>query len=389
MSEERRLKVLLSSNMYAWSGNWDKLDALARYVDLAVITPTKWGVPELGQMVHVPEQAPAAAWRQYRLATHIYEKGNPFRFFYEPGALRRVIDAERPDILHIEQEPESLALLEFNYLSRQLNTPLVFIAWEDMNPLRLGWGFRKLNYARADGGIFGNPVALARARKYGFRKLGEVIPQYGFEITYNGEPRRDDGRFVVGYAGRLVWEKGLETLVDATRAMPRVEVRLAGDGPLASSLAGEPHVKMLGWLPRSEIAEFCAQLDVLVLPSRTLGKKSAEQFGRVLVEAMAAGVPVIGSDAGSIPETIGDAGLIFREGDVAGLAAALDALRLNPAQRAELRGKGLARVQECYSNEVVMGRTVCFYRQVLATRAEHARSHGRADERIEHAPERT
>jgi glycosyltransferase involved in cell wall biosynthesis len=368
MGMNGRLKVLLASNMYAYSGNWDKLDALGRLVDLAVITPEKWGVPELNQMLTVPAKADDAPWRQHRLASSIYEKGNPFRFFYRPRELARVIEQERPDIVHVEQEPESINLLQFSLLKRRYNFPLLFVAWEDHNPLRLGWGFRKFNYAAADAGIFGNQVAMERARGFGFGKRMDVIPQYGFEITYDGKPRAADGRFVIGYAGRLVPEKGVQTLVEATRLMPQTEVLVAGEGPLGAGLRDEPHVRMLGWVPRTEMAGFWSQIDVMVLPSLTDGKKWVEQFGRVLVEAMAAGVPVIGSSAGRIPDTVGDAGLIFPEGDAEALCAMLNSLRLNPVRREELRQRGLARVRDCYSHDVLMGRTVRFYEDVLAER---------------------
>jgi glycosyltransferase involved in cell wall biosynthesis len=265
----------------------------------------------------------------------------------------------------VEQEPESINLLQFSLLKARHHYPLVFIAWEDHNPLKLGWGFRKVNYAVADAGIFGNRVAMERAVSYGFHKKMAVIPQYGFEITYNGLPRPDDGRFIVGYAGRLVPEKGVLSLVEATRQMPQTEVSIAGEGPLASTIRHEPHVKLLGWVPRTEMADFWSQLDVMVLPSLTDRKKWVEQFGRVIVEAMAAGVPVVGSDAGRIPDTVGDAGLIFHEGDATGLRQALDALRTDPARREELREKGLARVRDSYSHDVLMGRTVRFYEEML------------------------
>jgi glycosyltransferase involved in cell wall biosynthesis len=368
MFANRRLKVLLASNMYAYSGNWDKLDALGRHVDLAVITPEKWGAPELGQMLSVPAKRADAPWRQHRLPASVYQKGNPFRFFYSTSALASVIEQEQPDIVHVEQEPESLNLLQFSLLKRRHRYPLVFVAWEDHNPLRLGWGFRKINYAAADGGIFGNQVAMDRARGFGFRKKMEVIPQYGFEITYDGRLRAADGRFVVGYAGRLVREKGVETLVEATRLMPQTEVLIAGEGPLAPTLRQETHVRMLGWVPRDEMAGFWSQLDVMVLPSLTDGKKWVEQFGRVIAEAMAAGVPVIGSSAGRIPDTIGDAGLVFPEGDARALCEALNSLRLNPDRRHDLRQRGLARVRDCFSHEVLMGRTVRFYEELLAER---------------------
>jgi glycosyltransferase involved in cell wall biosynthesis len=311
-----------------------------------------------------------AAWRQYRLETYIHGQGNPFRYFYKPGQLERVIRAEQPDILHVEQEPESLSLLQLSLLKPVLKYRLIFVAWEDHNPLRLGWGFRKVNYALADGGIAGNQVAAQRARNLGFRKRMEVIPQYGFEITYTGDPAQRranaNGKFVVGYAGRLVEEKGIRTLVEATRGMPDTEVVMAGDGPLADEVRREPHVKLLGWVPRTELGQFWAQLDVKVLPSLTAGRRWVEQFGRVIVEAMAAGVPVIGSSSGRIPETIGDAGLVYPEGDARALRAALDSLRTDPQLRIELTRRGLNRVRDCYTHEVLMGRTVAFYHEILA-----------------------
>ena len=73
------------------------------------------------------------------------------------------------------------------------------------------------------------------------------------------------------------------------------------------------------------MARYLARMSVLVLPSLTTARWK-EQFGRVLIEAMALGVPVIGSDSGEIPWVIGDAGLVFPEGNSAVLRERLRAL---------------------------------------------------------------
>jgi glycosyltransferase involved in cell wall biosynthesis len=104
-------------------------------------------------------------------------------------------------------------------------------------------------------------------------------------------------------------------------------------------------------------------LDVLVLPSRTRPNWK-EQFGRVLIEAMACGVPVIGSDCGEIPGVIGDAGLIFREGSVAELAARLACLQADPALRVQLQRKGRQRVLERYTQKHIASLTHSVYRQL-------------------------
>jgi len=101
-----------------------------------------------------------------------------------------------------------------------------------------------------------------------------------------------------------------------------------------------------------------------VLPSRT-SSHWVEQFGRVLIEAMACGVAVVGSDSGEIPHVIGDAGLIFPEGDVAALRKQLARLQGNQALRRELGARGRARVMAHYTQAQVARDTVAFYRELI------------------------
>jgi glycosyltransferase involved in cell wall biosynthesis len=101
------------------------------------------------------------------------------------------------------------------------------------------------------------------------------------------------------------------------------------------------------------------------LPSLTTPRWK-EQFGRVLIEAMACGVPVVGSDSGEIPQVVGDAGLIFPEGDAAGLAAALQRLCDAADLRKKFIDKGLERINERYAYEHIVRQTYQFFQQVLA-----------------------
>ena len=116
--------------------------------------------------------------------------------------------------------------------------------------------------------------------------------------------------------------KGLDTLLTAC---PRLSgdwrLRLAGSGDqeqslhaLGTSLNIDRRITWSGRIPSTAMPDFYRSLDALVLPSRTQ-ENWMEQFGRVLIEAMACGVPVIGSNSGEIPHVIGDAGLVFPEGD--------------------------------------------------------------------------
>jgi glycosyltransferase involved in cell wall biosynthesis len=109
---------------------------------------------------------------------------------------------------------------------------------------------------------------------------------------------------------------------------------------------------------------FYAGLDLYVQPSLTRTNWK-EQFGRVLIEAMACQVPVIGSDSGEIPHVLGDAGLVFPEGNAAALRAQIETLRSDPSRRAQVGARGRRRVLDNYTQEIIASRTYAFYRRIV------------------------
>jgi glycosyltransferase involved in cell wall biosynthesis len=139
-------------------------------------------------------------------------------------------------------------------------------------------------------------------------------------------------------ASRLAAEKGVGVAIDACRAAGR-PLLVAGDGPLRAELeaaARGADVRFLGQVGAAELAALRAQTAVALVPSR-----SAETFGLAAAEAMAAGLPVIASAIGALPELVGDAGTLVEPGDAAGLAAALAA-----PPGADAAAHGLERVRE-------------------------------------------
>jgi glycosyltransferase involved in cell wall biosynthesis len=107
-------------------------------------------------------------------------------------------------------------------------------------------------------------------------------------------------------------------------------------------------------------------LNVLVLPSRTRTNWK-EQFGRVLIEAMACGVITVGARSGAIPEVIGDAGLTFAEDDHADLRTQLQGLLDDPKLRQDLAERGRQRVLDYYTQQQIANRTVEIYRNLVTT----------------------
>ncbi|MCD6290679.1 MAG: glycosyltransferase family 4 protein, partial [Anaerolineae bacterium] len=187
-----------------------------------------------------------------------------------------------------------------------------------------------------------------------------------------GEPL-PERPFIVGYAGGLIPEKGVDVLI---RAVARLsgdwQLRLVGDGTerprlerLARRLGVADRVAFLPRLVSADMPDFYRQLHVLVLPSRDR-PNWREQFGRVLVEAMACGVPVIGSDCGEIPRVVGNAGLVFHQDDVEALRAHLDRLQHEPQWRRRLGQRGRARVLAHFTHDRVAAATVDVYRALNA-----------------------
>ena len=172
---------------------------------------------------------------------------------------------------------------------------------------------------------------------------------------------------LVGSVGRLARIKRYEDLMKAVAQLgrPGVACLLVGDGPEAAALAAaarmsgvEDRVRFLGW--REDIPRIVASLSVFILPSANEG------MGRVLVEAMAAGVPVVATRVGGIPSVVadGECGLLVEPGDVAGLAGAVGKLLADRALAARMGEAGRRRAL-AYGVESMLGKLDGLYREIL------------------------
>lgn len=134
---------------------------------------------------------------------------------------------------------------------------------------------------------------------------------------------------VIAYVGRFIEEKGIKDLVEAFKLINNEAVLIfIGDGPLESYLNKikenlKEKLIILKPYKTEDLVKLYQIFDVLVLPSKTTPRWK-EQYGRVLIEAMAAGVSVVGSNSGAIPVVIGNVGSIFSEGNIKDLAKAID-----------------------------------------------------------------
>ncbi len=261
----------------------------------------------------------------------------------------------RPDVAFVEAEPYSLSATQWRLALTALRIPFGVQCYENIDRA-LPLPVRRLRSSVLRDAAFvaaRSDTAGRLARAWGAR--GEVGLAPPAVPDWQSMPPASERSFTVGYAGRLVESKGLTDLLEAVRGLAApVELLLIGNGELRAQLEGQPipgsRVKVLDGLTHAQMASGYAQLDVLVLPSRTTPTWK-EQFGRVLVEALSCGVPVVGSDSGEIPWLIEltGGGLTFPEGDHCALARELERLREAPALRRRLAETGRAAVARLFS----------------------------------------
>ncbi len=264
----------------------------------------------------------------------------------------------QPEIVFLEEEPFSLPAFQWGHAAAKLGVPFGVQAAENLDrpfPFVARW-IRRWVLPRARFVASRSPRAGRLATRWGATGHVGLTPHAVPAWPFADEERRDD-TFTVGFAGRLVSEKGVEVLA---RAMLRLEgpsrLLVVGEGPLAEfveDLASPAlEVELLRGVSHDDMNAVYRRMDVLALPSRTT-RKWAEQFGRVLVEAMSQSVPAVGSDSGEIPWVIKTTGggEVVPEGNDVKLAEALARLRDLPEHRRELGRRGREGVEKLFSAE--------------------------------------
>ena len=160
------------------------------------------------------------------------------------------------------------------------------------------------------------------------------------------------GRTVLA-VGRLVEKKGFAYLIEAARALPDVQVRIVGDGPLRAVLeaAAGPNVELLGALPPDQVRAELEWADLLAMPTVVAGDGDRDAMPVVVKEALAMEVPVVGSDEVGMPEVVHDGwGRLVAPRDADALARAIgDLLALPPAERMAMGKRGREFVARTFS----------------------------------------
>jgi glycosyltransferase involved in cell wall biosynthesis len=339
--------------------------------DMHLLVPEAW--PErAGQMVAL-EQRHAECYTIHPapvLFPHHY-----YLYFF-PGLLVRLLRI-RPDVLHVYEEAHSF--LPFLIL---LLRPLLECLWGRHVPVLLyaaqnivkrypppfRW-FERYCFRHADAILACGDLVAATLRRKGYRGPLRVIPLPTDPAVFRRDPAAraalraelaiPPAAVVIGYAGKLVEEKGIATLLDAFLGVPAdasgPHLLLAGGGPQRAALEARvaaagatARVHFLGSLTHARLVAALSAGGIWVVPSETRSNWR-EQFGRAAVEAMACENAVVTSDSGELPRVVDRAGCVFPEGDVAALRAILARLIADAQERCALGRAGRERVLACYT----------------------------------------
>ncbi len=383
-----KLKVLIIDHMGILRLSRKKCVELSKYkdIELVLLTPRYW-ILNYRNICLEQKQAD----EKYRIVTgKTVFPGNGWRGFYYTGLLGTLYEF-KPDIIHILQEPWSFFTFQTIFFARILcsRSKIVFLTWENI--------YRDFTYDCPLTGLYAlidrytyrnsdcaTPITREAAQvlqRKGFSKRIKVIP-WGtdpqlFKKTEVDELRGKLGltdSLVIGYVGRLVQEKGILTLIEAASKLHgNYKILLVGSGPLkeiiiarAKSLEIDDCLVFVETVSQRQLPQYYNCMDILVLPSCTTAPWK-EQLGRVLIEAMACEIPVVGSDSGEIPQVIGKAGLIFPEGQSEELRKRLVSLIEKPGLRKDLGRRGRQRVLSKYTWQKYARETHSLYQELIET----------------------
>jgi glycosyltransferase involved in cell wall biosynthesis len=370
-----RKKILVLSHAGVLEVNRAVFQELARFfeVDVTMVVPREWK----GDLISDLRFEPREGDRSLRVVPlPVAFSGNGSLFFYR-SSLRHVLAGWEPDLVFLDEEPWSLAALQ-TFLEFPRATTWFFTK-ENLDKT-IPWPFSSLRqwvYRRAAGAFAVSDEVEQVLRFNGFRASIQRLHHSYDPALFNVRPPEERQRIrdefgiprnavVIGYFGRLTIEKGLLDLTNALQLVAR-ESELppwffccvgAGTAEQATKQAlmslSPSQYLMLGAVSHDRVGSLLSAIDVLVLPSRTTSRWK-EQFGRILVEAMACGAAVVGSDSGEIPHLIrrSGGGLVFREGQVSELAACLVRLLKDPVLLEQHRAEGRGHVEQTLTHATV------------------------------------
>ena len=387
------MKILVASHTYIVDLNCEKLRILAHLepeVEVSVVVPKRWRPGGVQNKLIEMQPRIEGNFRVVPISNWSQNNQGLLTFGAEIIPFLREF---RPQIIQVEQGAKALGYAQLITLNQLLNLQAknIFFTWWNLpyqSKFPVSW-LENYNLRHTNGAIAGNKDGAEILREHGYRGSVKVMPQLGVdEQLFSPQPQPElasqlgiEDEFIIGFVGRFVEEKGILTLIESLTQLRslRWKLLLLGRGSLKDSIlekAEQAGIKdrliLVESVPHDQVPRYINLMNALVLPSETTyafktltaaGWK--EQFGHVLIEAMACRVPVVGSDSGEIPHVIGDAGLIFPEGEAIALQDCLRQLIEHPQLAQKLAQAGYERAMEKYTNKALARQQLDFYQELI------------------------
>ncbi|MCC3423400.1 MAG: glycosyltransferase family 4 protein [Microcoleus sp. PH2017_29_MFU_D_A] len=389
------MRILVASHTYIVDINREKFKILANLepdIEVTIVVPRRWKPGGVQNKIIETEFYQEDSFKIVPISN--FSQNNQGLLTFGTDIIR-LLHEFKPQIIQVEQGSKSLAYSQLIILNKllKLQAKNILFTWWNLS-YELKWPISLLencNLQNTDGIIAGNLDGSKILHQRGYTGAMAVMPQLGVDeklfvpAAKDIELSRKFGikptDFVVGFVGRFVEEKGLLTLAEALAGLKQLSWKwlLVGQGKLRSHLEEKcrewgisDRIIWVESVSHEEIPPYINLMNCLVLPSQTSYKFKTlttvgwkEQFGHVLIEAMACKIPVIGSDCGEIPHVIGDAGLVFPEGNAGILRDCLQQLMEARDFAVDLGDRGYHKVMTSYTNQALAEQLLDFYKQLL------------------------
>lgn len=284
-------------------------------------------------------------------------------FCYNPLQFKRLLGRQKWDYCYLWEEPYIVSGYQGARALTRSKIPFSIFSAQNITK-NYPWPFsmfEKQSLTWSDSLWVCGPQVIHTFRNKNFVGDAQVVPLFvntdQFKPLNSSEKKHTRLRFglqdikTVGFMGRLTEEKGFRYVMKAIESLPPEsawQVLILGDGPLKTEILN--WIEQKGWQSRvflklmkhEEIPQILPVMDVLLCPSQTTSFWR-EQFGRMIIEAFACGVPVIASDSGEIPFVVGDAGMIVPESAEEQWVDALKSTLWNESRLQEMQRKGFER----------------------------------------------
>jgi L-malate glycosyltransferase len=374
------MKILVISHTYIASINREKWKIFSKTysdIQLKVLIPKKWKATLFD--IDAGDVSLDTAQNLEFIALDIKSSGNEVLYRYKFRELAKILKNFQPNIIHVEQGDNAFSyfqtiLLAKIFCRKAKFTFFTWINWKQKRSLKykIFWSWiEKFNLFFSDAAIVGNDAARAILQDKNFKKPIKILCQLGVNENFFKPTLNIKEKKLIGYVGRLVPEKGVFLLVDAFEKLAKIFLNwnlvFVGNGLAEKELQNyvinkklESRVEFREAVLHEKIGYVLNELEILVLPSYDTSEWM-EQFGHILIEAMACKVPVIGSCAGQIPQVIADAGLIFEQKNIFELEQTLKKLIQDDFLRKSLGEQGFIRYKENFSYQIVAENTHSFW----------------------------